>query len=1635
MDQLDKYRRQARAARRESARLAEILARHRNLLRHKQEQLSRARRLGDAGREAEQALLLEIKALQGEIEKAKGSARSLKSTATRVLEAPAAQPQPWEMVAGLNDRLPFLLLPVRIETRFMTVADRKELWVRIFPDDIAVHAHEKNLTGDEVEAGKTYWRENWRARHGPAKNRQSIEKGAWRVLAQAYGGTRASWIARQTRPVTLNTPTVEELQFPEFPPETLKAESWSLAPRSNVMPDRFVVMGFSHGKEVFRKAGNPIPDPLIVGPDPQAEEAEFRQEGGKLLVGADFAWIYDFQQAVQVGMGVQIELEPPFDVQGLSRLLVLGLRLSANEKETQAAVEDLFENHRYSQDGFSLVPQGTPTNNADHQGSGFSSADPGAENSFNLETSGSLFKPVDHPLEKCDGQRLVEALGIRQALFQRVQNAGRTDARDALIMNRALWSGTLGYYLEEMLDLSLPRIEDVRSFFIENVTGRGSLPAVRVGSQPYGLLLTSDFSRWKWSPELDAGVLPGLEDLYAEMSKLEKTMASLVSQAARIGAPGDPFQNLLNTLGLQASSVEFYRRHAVGLEYLWNYEVFSPGTFQGKMLLDNLAETARSRADEIEINSPVLPSIFRLSFFQRQDQIRDPVVDDIPAEEIEKVSETKTLRRIYRVPDPENPDASIETNYISWLVFSPYQTLRAQNFENLAGETQPVPRPLLYRMLRASLLQAIYDAALRLYVHAKLVPPLVRREVELSNIQLSRTVTRWEFIDADISELMPQVSRKSQPVAEFLLSAQGLVRPESAVLRETIESIRALAELDLSTAQLERTFAEHIDLCSYRLDAWQTGCFHRRLQQQRFPAQSQGAFAKRVLGLYLGAFGWLEDVRPGPEPVPADMSSIPGALHNPNQDGPLFTQLGNAGFIHAPSLHHAVTAAVLRSAYLTHFDQNHPEKMAISLSSERVRTALAFLEGVRNGQELGTLLGYQFERGLHDGYGDPSLNQFIPNFRQKYPLVADKITQAPDSEQMETQEARNVFDGYALLEVAVLRDSPLPYPYGIQGLPAANSVQANAIRSEVARMADSLDAIADLSLAEGVYQVAQGNFDRSGAMLKAMTQGESPAEPEIVRTPRSGAAVTQRVTLHLQTGNIPSPWPSATSRRAAVEPGLNAWLGELLPHPTHIQFVVRLGGGDPVEQNLTSLGVQPIDLLYLIGDDLLGETTELESRIAFQNRRKAKDDSLEVTFDFTAEPGSPQAVNLFELLPLLRALRQLITSSRPLSAGDYVLPSEANTNPAEDANPHGIALAALSSRVQAALTAFAAAVQGLASTIPPLGADGQPQPNLANAENLRAALRTLSDFGVPDAFPHSAFGSSAQAKATLTSQAVNIHASTSRALASAQASKVAGDDTTLIAQERAARYRSAAQAIFGSSFNLIPSFHFKNREELQAAATFRDAAPPDNLTRHYQDNPLIGEEWLQGAARVQPGLATLETITILGENFGNPRTQLKPLQLPFRKTDHWVAVEYPETFLPEGEYLSIFQVLPASGFQPTALQSGLLVDEWVEVIPSKAETTGIAFHFNQPNSEPPQVCLLAVTPGITGNWTWDKLVGILQDTFERAQRRAVEPDHLGQTAYGHLLPAILTPVASRPFATIATDLVYETAIRFPRDFH
>jgi hypothetical protein len=82
----------------------------------------------------------------------------------------------------------------------------------------------------------------------------------------------------------------------------------------------------------------------------------------------------------------------------------------------------------------------------------------------------------------------------------------------------------------------------------------------------------------------------------------------------------------------------------------------------------------------------------------------------------------------------------------------------------------------------------------------------------------------------------------------------------------------------------------------------------------------------------------------------------------------------------------------------------------------------------------------------------------------------------------------------------------------------------------------------------------------------------------------------------------------------------------------------------------------------------------------------------------------------------------------------------------------------------------------------------------------------------------------------------------------------------------------------------------------------------------------------------------------------------------------------------------------------------LLVDEWVETLPSPSETTGLAFHFDQPDARAPNAVLIAIPPDGRRPWDLATLEKILLETFELAKIRAVDTEALA--GLGQFLPAL-----------------------------
>ena len=157
-------------------------------------------------------------------------------------------------------------------------------------------------------------------------------------------------------------------------------------------------------------------------------------------------------------------------------------------------------------------------------------------------------------------------------------------------------------------------------------------------------------------------------------------------------------------------------------------------------------------------------------------------------------------------------------------------------------------------------------------------------------------------------------------------------------------------------------------------------------------------------------------------------------------------------------------------------------------------------------------------------------------------------------------------------------------------------------------------------------------------------------------------------------------------------------------------------------------------------------------------------------------------------------------------------------------------------------------------------------------------------------------------------------------------------------------------------------------------------------------------------ARVREGVARLYAALNYSEALKTgEKLRLTIAQLPYDADDRWVGLPLQAgKSLPGGKLsLAVQSAAPVDVRRPLA---GLLIDEWVEVVPGAKETTGISFQYDQPNAAPPQTILVAVPPEVDLPWTVWSLQQVLLETLDLARVRAVDPDALDEV--GHYLPAL-----------------------------
>lgn len=1406
-------------------------------------------------------------------------------------------------VSRLSAAYPIALLPVRLETRFVGSA----LKIRVYPDAIFADGHRAGLTKVEIHDGEVYWKAGW----DPA-----AELDAWRALVKRYPAERAAWIVAQTLPPNIAARPVAGGTGPEPSPPAIDAPVADVLPRyvARCLPSAWLAIGYRGGFEVARAVGAPIRAPLHLTFAGAAGGGGPLEQRDELAIERDLLWTVDFEAAQECGMALTMSLHG-LDVQsGLDRLIVVGIRTVATGVEGANELAALLDAHHYTR-GLAFVAQGTPTNNTALGPAGYPPPDDPAR-SFEVER-----QPQGHA-PGSDGQALAEALGLPMAPrlpyelpqhpsrpLDRIEGTNRTEGARAAAMNAALWPSTLGYHLDQMMVPQLPRehLPMVRAHFCGFVRGRGPLAALRVGRVPYGILPATSLRRWQAAPStsMSTGRIrpdPGAPTTYVfdanvQPDPIDTTLVGLLEvwrqrfleRAAglvRVGASANADADLLAVLIRDASSRELRVREVLGPALVDNVMRLGPKDAGRETLLR--IERARRVSEAMEaagLTGPP-PWIASMTLADAAPRVSRPWVTLHP-------SETATLT----------------PNYIR-LLRAPLWEIR--RLGKVLGPAAGYP--ILFHLLRQSILVECARVGLDLAIARGVARPSDRNERELHGITpgSNQRRTTWDILSTPVAGLTGQ-----NTLGDWMTDP-GTNSPNLSSVH-ALQATFATLE-DVPTAELERLVTETLDTCSHRLDAWITSIATRRLRNLR---------ASHPVGIHLGGYGWLEDLRPRT------------------------TSASAGGFIHAPSPTHAATAAILRNAHLTRTGEAR-RQAAVDMSSERVHGALELLDGVRQGLPLGAVLGFHLERSLHDA----SLDTYIYKYRAKYPLARDPSTVGEPGGDLVA--ARNVVDGLAI--AAVYRENP-----DWKALLEVAGHEADLQRCFEA-LEQSIDALADVLLAESVHQALQGKTERAAATMSSLAGGGAIPVPEVVATPHVGTSVTHRVVISLDDSPLLPPW--RVTPRHLAEPRVGVWLAQQLGDPSRAR--VRASYPDPtgddpdrratVVLSLAQLRLSPLDVLAIAAATTPEGDGELDARLR-QAMLTGLDVHRAVTFDHQRDPGAPaDQLTLLEVLDVARLLAAVIGGARPLSAADLAPPGD--VAPAAQADDVTVL-----ERLQLATIGLDGAADRLETTLAALTA--QSTPHAARA--VREALWLAAGYGIRAAVPMSFDDEDAAQRAALAGQATSALGHLAR-----RASEVA----------QAGGPADRLRAVFGSSFPIVPTCAPNNLSVLTEAIS-RGPSLVGHRTNLWR--------WFEGVARVRPPLAALRLATMATEAIGAPRLEPHVAQLPDGEGRPWIASSFnpdvPEARPRAGTVAITFDRTPTSLVGGRV--AGLKLDEWTERIPARALDTAFAVHHDTPGAEAPQCVLLAVPPMTGPSWDLDSLLAVIHETLDLARVRSVDGDELG----------------------------------------
>ncbi len=838
----------------------------------------------------------------------------------------------------------------------------------------------------------------------------------------------------------------------------------------------------------------------------------------------------------------------------------------------------------------------------------------------------------------------------------------------------------------------------------------------------------------------------------------------------------------------------------------------------------------------------------------------------------------------------------------------------------------------------------------------------LRKIRDINPIYLEIVSQYLNYIPLNDEEYTTSLADDSNPLFSHIQNLKTYIKNESGQ--------------DISDDQARNLIVEFFDLFNYRLDAWIQGliAYHHEINP-----------LKNNYGLVIGCYGWIFDLKEN-----------------------YATRSGLEEYILAPSINQATTAAILRGGYKNRIQSsdNSTDSLSlnINLSSQRVRKAKRIVEGIRNGLPIGAILGADAERLLHDAYKEkPSIemDSFIYPLRQAFPLNAsiNKDENSPKDlstspivingalllhsilEWMGTDKKKLNIEEYFLDSridsfMAWCGENLITFEQGENGVR-----KCKRLIKIIQQVYDSYDAVMDVVLSDGIYLLCQGNTEAASAVMNALQNNTALPMPSVTEIPQASARLENKVIAFIEDVD-PNTYLFEPTHLSAADPSLNEWMRQIIGNEG---------------KSLYEAGLEPADLVYLSENN--------GYFIKYLDYLSEKKQILGLSEDYK------------RLEWVLEATRELLSRSYALRNDDLMYHSAKkavdNIYDSEELKDRFLNL-------YESVKLIYFKLENLSK---------YENTDISIEESIKEVLWECFALGhtlVPELIENESVISAANTLISLLQESIiAAFAELNLVLPEFSQENLEALETELRSGSSLTHtnYIKAMGKLTIANLKVVPLLSlYKPEPESDTQVPILDEQISElieqsrsnifaNIKEEYNEKL---ENFVSEMADLRPAMQAFFRQRLFGDWNENKPQALSAMQLPRISKEgdspDWLGLEArDESKIHDA---NVYLATNAQVLQnPSKKVRALVLDFWTEKIPLKDQTCGLAFNFDQPDAEPPQAILLAMsmTHKKRAVWTTRRLTRSILCTLHLIKSRAVEPDNLRHDPWGSSLFPILNP--------------------------